>query len=108
MGVRFRAVGALVEAVGELRPPCSACGIGGRDRASNTVRIDVDAADIDIDRSCVVRSRRKAGPLGIVRAESDDRRVVVVAAIEWSTRVEEAGEVLMRDKRVFAKTAVSS
>jgi hypothetical protein len=81
--------------------------MGGRDRASRTVRIEFGVADIDIDLSCVTRSRRKAGP-GTVRTESDDRREVVARPIEGSARVEDAGEVLIKEVRVPAMTVVSS
>lgn len=56
--------------------------MGGREErfCSNTVRIGVVAADIDIDLSCAVRSRRPPGSLGTVLADSEDRREDVTDA----------------------------
>lgn len=55
------------------------------------------AADIDIERSCPVRSRRDPDGRGIVLAESDERRP---ESEFWSTRVEEVGDMLIADVRV--------
>lgn len=97
MGV-FREV--VRKDVGEFRP-----GIGGRgERLVSIIRIELVAADIDIDRSWLVRSRRKTGPPGMVLEDSDERRV---DAIDGSTNVEEAGEVLTADV-IVAMTAVSN
>jgi hypothetical protein len=78
----------------------------GRERVSNTVRIEFEVEDMDRDLSWVVWSRRK-GP-GTVRVESEERRDVTAAPMKWSTRVEEAGEELARDEREPAMRAVSS
>lgn len=81
--------------------------MGGRERASNTVRIEFEVEEMDKDLSCVVRSRRKGG-LGTVRAESEEHREVTAWPMKWSTRIDEAGEELARDEREPAMRAVSS
>lgn len=47
----------------------------------------------------------------MVRADSEDRRVEVLrselAAVEWSTRVLDTGEMLSEEERVAAFTAVA-
>lgn len=97
---------------GEFRPSCND-GIGGREVrfCSNTVRIGVVAADIDIDLSCAVRSRRPPGSLGTVLADSEDRREDVTDA--WSISViegsdEDTGEVLITEERIDAAAPTST
>jgi len=69
--------------VGEFRPSCGDGRIGGREErlfsTMGRVEIIAVAADIDIERSWAVRSRRDPDIFGIVRADSDDRRDEVVA-----------------------------
>ena len=64
--------------LGEFRPPCNG-GIGGRDErcCSKTLRMEFVAADIDMERSWIVRSLQGPAILGIVLDESDDRRAEV-------------------------------
>lgn len=78
----------------------------GRERASNTVRIEFEVEDTDKDLSAGW-SRRNRGP-GMVRAESEERRDVLAGPMKWSTRVDEAEEELPRDEREPGMRAVSS
>jgi hypothetical protein len=77
--------------VGESRPSWRDGGTPGLEErfCSTTVRgVDrMEAADIDIERSWEVRSRRGPDIFGTVRADSDDRREA--KAGEWSTIVTE-------------------
>ena len=79
--------------------------MGGRERTSNTVRIEFEVEDMDKVLSCAIRSRRDVRP-GTVRVESQDR--LAARPVAWSTRVDEAGEELARDEREPALRAVSS
>lgn len=81
--------------------------MSGRERASNTVRIEFEVEDIDKVLSCVMWSRRDGGP-GTVRTESEERREAAAGPRKWSTRVDEAGEELARDEREPAMRVVSS
>jgi hypothetical protein len=49
--------------------------MGGRPVRVDSAIVRTDVADMDMARSCVVRSRRGPPMRGIVRVESEDRRV---------------------------------
>ena len=87
--------------MGESRPPWKA-ELGIRvPRLESTI---VNAADMDMERSCMERCRRGSGSLGTVLAESDDfldriEEFGSTYVLEWSAKDDEVGELLEAELR---------
>lgn len=108
MGV-LRALGVLRSLVFGRK-----AGMEGREWCPSSfsmVRAWVVVADMERERSCVVRSLRRPAGRGSVRDDSEERREVEGPAVdefEWSAQVEDAGEWVSVSGMAFWVTAVSS